>query len=548
MANRAHNRISSILNENGELQTSHKNIEVALVQHFRGITKENNLDREQCIKEITKDIPKMVSREDNFNLNKPITKEEVSEVIKYMQNGKAPGPDGFNVDFLKACSNIVKQNILNVAEDSKRSRTILKALNTSFISLIPKQDSALTPDKFRPIALSNVVYKIMSKILASRLKPLLPYLISGEQSSYVKGRQILNNIIQAHEIVHTLTNKRQFGMIMKLDIAKAFSILVNGSPSKIFPPSRGLKQRDPLSPFLFILMMEGLGRSIKEAKFLGKIKGLQLTENAQAMTHQQFVDDTMLQGIPTVKKASAYKQILNDCLGYRNIQRDFLWGKEETRKKWALVSWDKICKPKSHRGLGLNGQEILSNVLGDKLWWRWVKEPEAQWAKTWKEKYASSWQTSDLIRMFGNIKGSCIWNKAPENRSLVQNNSFWEIRARDLALFWEYKWQQEPTLIREDFMSLKQERESQGLIKVKDLWNLPLDSRKWRNWRKIDCREDNPIKIKAEELMSMLKQRKILVTDGQDQLRWGLNKEGTFNIKEAKRIILNLDPCVLAKS
>jgi len=95
----------------------------------------------------------MVSREDNFNLNKPVTEEEVSEVIKDMHNGKAPGPDGFNVDFLKACWNVVKQDILDVVEDSRRSKTILKALNTSFISLIPKQDSALTPDKFKPIAL-----------------------------------------------------------------------------------------------------------------------------------------------------------------------------------------------------------------------------------------------------------------------------------------------------------------------------------------------------------------------------------------------------------
>ena len=250
------------------------------------------------------------------------------------------------------------------------------------------------------------------------------------------------------------------------------------------------------------------------------------------MTHQQFVDDTILQGIPTVKEASTYKQILNDfalasgmevnlskslffflntniaiernisrILGFqrdslpskhlgipltakplhksiwepvlnkmqdkvkkwtfrslnlagrliltkvilqailvffllalpapkgvlqqfRNIQRYLLWGKEETRKKWALVSRDKIFKPKSHGGLSLDDQEILSNILGAKLWWRWVKEPGAQWAKTWKEKYASSWQTSDLIRMSGNIKCSYIWNKAWENRNLVQNNSF----------------------------------------------------------------------------------------------------------------------------
>lgn len=52
---------------------------------------------------------------------------------------------------------------------------------------------------------------------------------------------------------------------------------------------------------------------------------------------------------------------------FRNIQRDFLWGKEETKKKWSLVSWEKNCKPKCHGGLGLDGQEILSNVLGAKL-------------------------------------------------------------------------------------------------------------------------------------------------------------------------------------
>lgn len=129
----------------------------------------------------------------------------------------------------------------------------------------------------------------------------------------MEGKQILDNIIQAHEVVHSLTSKKKAGMIMQLDIAKAydkinwtyikkvlatfgfdhswirwvmalvtstsFSILVNGSPSYIFLPSRGLRQGDPLSPFLFILMMEGLGWSIKHAKEKGKIQGLQISKN-----------------------------------------------------------------------------------------------------------------------------------------------------------------------------------------------------------------------------------------------------------------------------
>ena len=108
----------------------------------------------------------------------------------------------------------------------------------------------------------------------------------------------------------------------------------------------------------------------------------------------------------------------------------------------------------------MDDQEILSKVLGAKLWWRWVQNPKTQWENIWKEKYVISWQTSDLVRMLGNIKGSYIWNKAWENRILVQDNSFWEIREGNQALFWENKWQQEPILLKEKFLDLKHETDS----------------------------------------------------------------------------------------
>lgn len=190
----------------------------------------------------------------------------------------------------------------------------------------------MTLDGFKPIALCNVVCKIISKVIANRLKPLLLALISEEKTSYVEGRQILNNIIQAHEVVHSLKRKKQVGKIIQLDLVKAydklswsyiravliaygfdqnlirwvmalgtmtnFSILLNGAPLRLFTPSRGLKQWDMLSPFLFVLMMEGIGRAIKMENAKGGIQDIKLTLDGVANTHQQFVDEQCYRAYP----------------------------------------------------------------------------------------------------------------------------------------------------------------------------------------------------------------------------------------------------------
>jgi hypothetical protein len=162
----------------------------------------------------------------------------------------------------------------------------------------------------------------------------------------VVGRQILDNFIQGHEIIHKMEIQRRGGMIIQLDLVKAydkiswhymakmleafgfdqhwinwivmlvssigFSLLINGSPTKHFFPSRGIKQGDPLSHFLFILMMEGLRRSIKSTTTAGEIKGLKLFENFPTSTNQQLVDDSLLHGTPMVKEAKVYKKILEE--------------------------------------------------------------------------------------------------------------------------------------------------------------------------------------------------------------------------------------------
>jgi len=129
-----------LTDQHGIERSTHEEMEKVLLQHFQEIAEETSKDKYQFTKRFTQYIPKLVTREDNYNLNRPVTEEEIEEVVKEIQNGKAPGPDGFNVDFFKACQRIVKHDILEVMEDSRRFKAVLKALNESFIALIPKQE------------------------------------------------------------------------------------------------------------------------------------------------------------------------------------------------------------------------------------------------------------------------------------------------------------------------------------------------------------------------------------------------------------------------
>ena len=102
-----------------------------------------------------------------------------------MDQWKAPGPDGFTSNFFHFFWDMINEELLDIVEESRKIRGVLKSFYTTFLSLIPKGEGIDTPDKFRPIALCNVIYKIVSKVIANKLKPLLPRLISLEQSSFV---------------------------------------------------------------------------------------------------------------------------------------------------------------------------------------------------------------------------------------------------------------------------------------------------------------------------------------------------------------------------
>lgn len=256
-----------------------------------------------------------------------------------MPSTKALGPDGMSAIFYQTYWNTVDRDVVATVQSYFRNGHMLRDLNHTFISLIPKKQDTNKVEHFRPISLCNVLYKVISKILANCLRPYLQKLISPHQAAFITGRNIAENVMLTQEIMHSLNKKagRSGSMSIKLDMAKEydrlecpfveavlknmefsesfnnlimgcirttkFSVLINGGPMGNFAPSRGIRQGDPLSPLIFILCLEVLLRILIREEFERNIHGLKNATNCPVVSHLMFADDVVLFGPANSKEA-----------------------------------------------------------------------------------------------------------------------------------------------------------------------------------------------------------------------------------------------------
>ncbi|KAK9913634.1 hypothetical protein M0R45_037444 [Rubus argutus] len=166
-----------------------------------------------------------ITAEQNQLLTSPFTDEEIKLASQQLGSLKSPGPDGFPGLFYQSFWETVAPTVISASHCFQSSNPNMVNLNRTNITLIPKVPNPETVSQFRPISLCNNSYKIISKVLANRLKILLPNLISEQQSAFVPGRQIQDCILIAHEAFHYLRIKKsseKFELGLKVDMNKAY--------------------------------------------------------------------------------------------------------------------------------------------------------------------------------------------------------------------------------------------------------------------------------------------------------------------------------------
>eukprot|EP00253_Pinus_taeda_P029799 PITA_29799 len=347
-ARRIRNSVSAINDSEGNNHNNQEDIKKAASSHFRSLLTESQ--EEEDYSDLLPYLPKGITQEINDTLNREIEEEDIRKAIWTLQPDKSPGPDGFPISFYREYWQLIKKDLAKMLRGVQRKGKMGGFTNSTFLALIPKENRPTSFSRFRPISLCNSSYKIFTKIIATRLKPLLPSLISENQGGFLSNRQIHDSIILVQEAIHSSISRQEKGFVLKLDLANAFdrvrhsflfvvlkkmgfdslfintiaacisgpwiSPLINGRPCEALQSSRGLRQGCPLSPYLFILMAESFSKALDHNRRVGLITGIKYGNGVKNINHSQFADDTLLIGGASTTIARRFKTLLDQYMDY----------------------------------------------------------------------------------------------------------------------------------------------------------------------------------------------------------------------------------------
>ncbi|KAL9679417.1 hypothetical protein QQ045_017277 [Rhodiola kirilowii] len=342
----------------------------------------------------------LVSGEQCRSLVRSATDKEIWSALVSIGDDKAPGPDGFSARFFKNNWSILGKELCEAVRHCLRHNALPKGANAAFLVLIPKSVQACKPEDFRPIACCNVAYKIVSSLLASRLKEVLPDIINSTHGAFIKDRSIVGNICLAQQLLLGYSRRNiNERLAWKIDLRKAYdtidwkflttmlenlkfpskfiawmvmcvqstsySIMINGEMVDFFEGKRGLRQDDPLSPFLFIIAMEGLSRMLQK---LNKTVGFYYHPKCHKikLSHIMCADNLILFSSGRNSTVSAIKEVVYkflECSGLSiNVHKSnlFTGGMGAAKVAWVedLLGTKSSPLPVRYLGLPLTSRSL----------------------------------------------------------------------------------------------------------------------------------------------------------------------------------------------
>ena len=214
--------VRSLCDEEGQHVSSEEGVKTMVVNYFEDLFKERR-PPSHLFHRLEALIAKRVRRLDCEGLIKSVTDEEIKATLFSMAKDKAPGPDGYNANFFQCTWHIIGKDVCVAIKDFFATGRLLKSINSTSLSLVPKKENPTDLRNFRPISCCNTLYKCISKILAERLKLVLPYLVGKEQTAFIKGRRIVDNVFVVQDLLCGY-HKDSMGArcAIKVDIMKAY--------------------------------------------------------------------------------------------------------------------------------------------------------------------------------------------------------------------------------------------------------------------------------------------------------------------------------------
>ena len=225
---KARNRLTMLEDASGTPVYEEEQIAKEIARYFAEIFTTTGTDREMIEDIISRGLSPSITQETNETLTALPSAMEVKKALFAIHPDKAPGPDGFSASFFQANWTAIGPAIVSEVRAFFSSGLMPASINMTQVRLIPKSGDALKVSDYRPIALCNVYYKIISKILSLRLRPVLGSIISENQSVFLPGRSIADNVLITHEILHYLKGseaKKHCYLAVKTDTSKAYDRL-----------------------------------------------------------------------------------------------------------------------------------------------------------------------------------------------------------------------------------------------------------------------------------------------------------------------------------